>query len=118
MRRGISLLGPTISLCCTRKPRFRMTVSSQTDPGSLMRLAGTLILDLFPVVPTWRCGTAAPKIKERTIKPETPHPLSHLTANGTFHATPRGLGHYLFDQRQPQYHTTDNLQRYNQYLRL
>src|SRR5947207_14880648 len=97
MRRGISLLGPTISSCCTRK-RLRMTVPCQTDPGSLMRLAGTPILVLFPVVPTWRCSTAAPKIKERTIKPETPHPLSHLTANGTFHATPRRLEHYLFDQ--------------------
>src|SRR3954452_11544716 len=118
MRRGKSLLGQTISLYCTRKPICRRTVPCQTDPGSLMRLAGTPILVLFPVVPTWRCSTAAPKIKERTIKPETPYSLSHLTVNGTVYATLRGLGHYLFDQKQSQYHAIGNLQRYNQYLRL
>jgi hypothetical protein len=46
MRRGKSLLGQTISLCCTRPPRFRMTLYCQTDLGSLMRLAGTPILVL------------------------------------------------------------------------
>src|SRR6266516_4476287 len=61
MRRGESLLGQTISLCCTRAPRFRVTLPCQTDPGSLMRLAGTPILVLLPVVPTWRRGTAVPE---------------------------------------------------------
>jgi len=43
-----------------------MTLSYLIDPGSLMRLVGTRILVLSPVVPTWRWRTATHKIKNDT----------------------------------------------------
>jgi len=61
MRRGTSLLGQTISLCCTQTLRFQMTLHYQTNLGSLICLASVPILVPFSVVPSWRCSTVVPE---------------------------------------------------------